>query len=223
MRSGTSLVEQILASHSRVYGAGELPYLDRIVTSISATVPDITRLSRELLNQHAGQYLDRLRELDDSAAHVIDKMPQNFMHLGYIALLFPGARIIHCSRNPLDTCLSCYFQNFGAVHGYSFDLEATGHCYAGYRKLMDHWQHVLDIPVHEVRYETLVADTENEINRLLRFCGLDPEPACLCFYENRRSVRTASYDQVHKPIYNRSVARWRHYEKYLGKLADILG
>ena len=223
MRSGTSLVEQILSSHTQIYGAGELPHIDRIAGSLAKAEPVITELACEQLNQQASLYLDRINELDRKAARVIDKMPQNFMHLGYISLLFPQARIIHCTRNALDTCLSCYFQNFSVVHTYTFDLEDLGHCYNGYRKLMKHWQGVLDIPVHEIRYESLITEPEREIAALLKSCGLDWESGCLDFHQNRRTVATASYGQVRRPLYSKSMGRWKNYEKHLGRLMEVLG
>jgi tetratricopeptide (TPR) repeat protein len=223
MRSGTSLVEQILASHSKVFGAGELPSLDRIVTSMESEERVITRLSKQQLNRFSGLYMEKINSLDNSAMYVIDKMPQNFMHLGYIALLFPGARIIHCKRNPVDTCLSCYFQNFAAAHSYTFDLEKLGQCYLQYRKLMNHWKQLIDIPVLEVCYEELVRDPDTGIENILELCGLDTESQCFQFHKNRRAVLTASYEQVRRPIYSDSVERWRNYEKHIGRLIEIVG
>lgn len=223
MRSGTSLVEQILASHSRVFGAGELPHLDRIVGSMVAETPDITRYPQERLNHYASLYLDAIEAVSCGAERVVDKMPQNFMHLGYIALLFPGARIIHCCRDPVDTCLSSYFQNFAAAHSYTFDLEDMGRCYVGYRRLMAHWRQVLNVDIHELSYEKLVSDPEAEIANLLEYCDLDNEPGCLRFNEHRRTVTTASYDQVHRPLYKSSVGRSRNYMRYIGELERILG
>jgi len=222
MRSGTTLVEQILASHSRVFGAGELPYLSRVITSMEAENADITRHTRQRLNYFAGLYLDAIEAVSDNAARVVDKMPQNFMHLGYMTLLFPDARIIHCSRDPVDTCLSCYFQNFAAAHAYTFDLETMGRCYVEYRRLMEHWKQVLDIDIHELQYEKLVMDPETEIAGLLEYCGLEYEPACLRFHEQRRTVTTASYDQVHRPLYRNSVGRRQNYQHYIECLVRIL-
>jgi hypothetical protein len=222
MRSGTSLVEQILSSHSRVYGAGELPHIDRAVASVNEACPNITRLEAGLLNRQAARYLELLGKLDVDAAHVVDKMPQNFMHLGYISLLFPRARIIHCTRNALDTCLSCYLQNFSVAHAYTFDLEALGHFYNGYCRVMEHWQQSLAIEVHEVAYESMVTNPEREIAALLEYCGLEWEAGCLDFHQNRRAVATASYGQVRRPLYRNSVNRWKNYEKYLGSLKEVL-
>jgi tetratricopeptide (TPR) repeat protein len=223
MRSGTSLVEQIVSSHSAVFGAGELPHLECIVAGAGAAGRDTARITAKQLNGDAGSYLDEINKLDGDARHVTDKLPQNFLYLGDIELMFPNARVIHCRRDPLDTCLSCYFQNFTAVQAHAFDLEALGHYYAQYRRLMEHWQQVLTIPVHEVNYEQLVSNPESVIGDILAFCGLTPEPRCYGFHENRRTVRTASYHQVRRPLYTSSVNRWHHYEKHLEPLVNILG
>jgi len=144
------------------------------------------------------------------------------MNLGFIALLFPGARVIHCVRDPLDTMLSCFFQLFGRPHPYSHDLVALGTHYRHYQRLMTHWREVLDLDMLTVRYEDLVADQETVSRRMVAFLGLDWDPACLRFHTTRRSVNTASYDQVRQPMYTRSVARWRHYERHLGPLREAL-
>ena len=228
-RSGTSLTEQILASHRDVAGGGELPDIHRITQALAAgaggreypaCVPDA---QPELLRSLAESYLKRLEEIGQGTRHVTDKMPQNFLHLGLIALLFPRARIIHCRRDARDVCLSIYFQNFSAAHGYANDLENIGRYYRDYERLMGHWKLVLDTPVFDLRYEGLVEDFEGTVRRLLEFCGLDWDPACLDFHKSRRIVGTASYDQVRQNIYKGSVGRWQHYEKHLSPLLKILG
>jgi tetratricopeptide (TPR) repeat protein len=223
MRSGTSLVEQILAGHSAVFGAGELPYMERLAQFMDTNAPDITALGKPQLNACADRYLEHIDALNGEARRVTDKMPQNFLHLGYIALLFPNARVIHCRRNAVDTCLSCYFQNFAAIQAHAFDLENLGAYYNDYRRLMAHWNEVIDIPICEVNYEDLVSDPDAEIRRILEFCGLEPEPACFRFHENKRVTRTASYGQVRKPLYHSSVERWRKYEEFIGPLVDSIG
>ena len=135
---------------------------------------------------------------------------------------FPCARVIHCSRNAIDTCLSCYFQNFAAVHDYSFKLEDVARYYLGYRKLMDHWKQVLHIPMHEVVYEQLVEDPDREIRKIIEFSGLDWDERCLKYYERRRIIRTASYNQANRPIYKKSINRWRNYEKHIIQLTSLL-
>ena len=161
--------------------------------------------------------------MSSGAARVTDKLPGNIYNLGLIDLLFPGARIIHVMRDPLDTCLSCYFQNFVVGHNYSYDLAHVGAYYQNYLRMMAHWRRVIRTPILEVRYEDLVADLENVSRGLVDFCGLDWSAQCLRFNDNTRSVATASYEQVRQPIYTRSVGRWRHYDRYLGPLREALG
>ena len=153
---------------------------------------------------------------------VTDKMPLNFQHLGLIALLFPRARIIHCVRDPMDTCLSCYFQNFSNRNDFSFDLARVGLYYSQYERLMAHWQKVLDLPMLQVSYEEHVAEPERVCREMLDFLELDWDPACLRFHESRRLMKTASKDQVRKPIYTSSSGRWRNYERHLGPLVEAL-
>jgi hypothetical protein len=155
---------------------------------------------------------------------VTDKLPENFIYLGLIATLFPSAKIVHCRRNPLDTCASCYTQNF-ANPSYSFtlDLGDLGFFYREYERLMAHWRRVLPKPMFEVQYEELIADQEAVSRRLIAFCGLDWDERCLSFHANPRAVQTASMFQVRKPIYATSVGRWKRYEKHLGPLIEALG
>jgi len=224
-RSGTTLVEQIVAGHSEVFGAGELRFLPDLVHSLPSTVypVDIETITREVLDGLAKQYLDRLDELDQIATRVTDKMPRNFLDLGLIALLFPGARIIHCIRDPLDTCLSIFFQDFTSTHDYSSDLASIGYYYKEYQRLMLHWQTVIDIPIFEVRYEELVDQQEQISREMIEFCGLSWDAHCLEFHQQKRTVATASYDQVRRPIYRSSLARWKNYETYLEPLKEALG
>jgi tetratricopeptide (TPR) repeat protein len=227
-RSGTTLVEQILASHPRVHGAGELREMTRIAFDLSGNpetgsgYPEcLGRLDREAARAQAEGHLRHLQELGGAAARVIDKLPDNYLHLGLIAALFPRARIIHCRRDPADTCLSCYFQNFKDVL-YAQSLEHLGHVYRLYERLMAHWRQVLPLPVHEVAYEELVADQEGVSRELVAFLGLDWDDRCLAFHENRRVVRTASKLQVRRPMYSSSVQRWKRYEAHLQPLLRAL-
>ena len=229
-RSGTSLAEQILASHPDVYGAGELWELEMILRrrarGVAAVVPypqNMRAANVETLARMAATYREALPEASRSAAVVTDKMPHNFEHLGAIALLFPGARIIHCRRDPLDTMLSCYMQNFGEANGFSHDLADCGFFYRQYASLMDHWRTVLEEPFFELQYETLVMNPEPTVRALLDYCGLPWNDACLRFHENKRVVHTASYQQVREPLYTRSIGRWRHYAAYLTPLVEELG
>ena len=229
-RSGTSLIEQILSSHPEVYGAGELIYMDEIVSSLSSKLganskyPEcLMELTHEKCNTFAKIYLDRLNDCSRNAHRIIDKMPYNFLHIGFISLLFPNCRVIHAARNPLDTCLSCYFQNFMGEHGYTYDLKNIGEYYKQYQKLMQHWKKVSFISMMEVGYEDLISDQEKVSRDIVQFCGLEWNDRCLRFYDSKRVVRTASYDQVRQPIYKKSVDRWKNYEPYLDPLKEALG
>ena len=229
-RSGTTLVEQILCSHPDVFGGGELDDIRRISLEMLGadrggriSSDSLAALDADSCNRHASGYLDRLDDLAGHSVHVTDKMPQNFIGVGVIALLFPNARIIHCRRDPIDTCLSCFFTDFGASHDYTGNFEILGGYYRQYRRLMDHWSDVLGIPMLEVDYETLVEDQESVTRSLLDYCGLEWDERCLHFHDNKRVVSTASYNQVRKPIYSQSVGRWRHYRPYLSPLIESLG
>ena len=229
MRSGTTLAEQILASHSQVCGAGELPEIGRLVSALAGRLPGIdypeclTGLDAATVRDLAEQHLRRLRQLSGVAERVIDKQPFNFLHLGLIATLFPRARVVHCRRDPIDTCLSCYVQYFGKPHPFTLDLAHLGHYFREYERLMRHWEQVLPVQVFELRYEELTADQEAVSRRLVEFCGLEWDERCLRFHESSRPVRTASTLQVRRPMYRSSVGRWKRYEAHLGPLLDALG
>ena len=213
-RSGSSLVEQILASHPLVHGAGERRHMARIAATLgSETEPD--RL--EALGE---TYVGALP--DHGATRVIDKTPGNFERLGLIRLILPKARIIHCHRDPLDSCLSCFKTLFQEGNGYSYDLAELGHYYRSYQRLMDHWREVLPGDVLDVAYEDVVEDLETMARRLVEFCGLPWDDACLEFHETDRPVQTASAAQVRKPIYKTAVGRWRRYESHLNALMKAL-
>lgn len=229
-RSGTSLVEQILASHPRVHGAGELGLIPAIATRLNAEAPDgrgyperLGSLDPARLDGLARELLDHLRAMAPGKARVTDKMPHNFIHLGLLAMLVPGARVIHCLRDPVDTCLSCFFQDFNDPHPYAADLARLGRHYRAYRDLMDHWARLAPLPMLTVRYEDLVADPEAGSREMVAFCGLEWDPRCLEFHRSRRPVPTASRFQVQRPVYGTSVARWRRYAPHLGPLLDALG
>ncbi len=223
-RSGTSLVEQILDSHPQAAGAGELVEIGAIEHDIGAgeTPKCLAGMSPEDLDPHAERYLEILDQVDGGAARVSDKMPANFERLGLIALLFPDARILHCVRDPLDTCLSCYFQDFRFRNAYSFSLEHLGHYYAEYTALMGHWRSVLPIPILDISYESLVAHPTETIAAMLEFCDLDWDERCLAFHENPRLVATASADQVRRPLYRTAVGRSAHYRHHLDPLVQAL-
>jgi len=228
-RSGTTLAEQILASHPDVYGAGELPDLQDIVQQMQAARPGkgyigyLEQLTPRELALAAERYLAASGVRAGEALHVVDKMPTNFWYLGIISLLFPGARIFHMRRDPRDVCLSIYFQRFGAGMTFTTDLEELAAYYAAYTRVMDYWHAVLGIEILDVQYEELVADQENMIRRMIGFCGLAWDDRCLGFYKSDRDVNTPSYDQVRQPMYSRSVGRWQHYRKQLAPLTAALG
>ena len=228
-RSGTSLTEQILASHPNVYGAGELNELNDMAARLpmllnhKSTYPEcIGALSVEIADRLVQRYSERLNAFSRDARKISDKMPHNFMNLGLIALLFPEARIVHCVRDPRDTCLSIYFQNFGWLHPYATKLENLGHYYREYQRLMKHWESVLELPIMTVHYERMITDQEQTSRELVAFCDLPWDDRCLQFHHSGRHVATASYDQVRQPIYRRSVARWQQYANHLGPLFDAL-
>ncbi len=174
--------------------------------------------------RRGADYAERLDALDPSAARVADKMPGNFLYAGLIRLILPRARIIHCVRDPLDTCLSCYETRFSKGNPYTYDLRELGLHYRGYERLMEHWRAVLsDDRFIEVRYEDVVADLEGQTRRLLTFCGLDWDEACLRFHQTRREVWTASASQVRRPLYGSSVRRAHAYTAHLGPLIQALG
>jgi hypothetical protein len=150
-------------------------------------------------------------------------MTYNFLNLGLISHLFPRARIIHCVRDPIDTCLSCYFQNFARGSFFAFDLRHAGLYYRQYERLMAHWGELLDLPIMEVRYEEHVGEPEKVCRNMLDFLRLDWDPACLRFHESSRFTKTASRDQVREPIYTSSAGRWRNYERHIGPLIEALG
>lgn len=225
-RSGTTLVEQILASHPQVAAGGELPAIINIAGQIgrnSTKYPEAMQgIDRETLARMARQYLDTLDTISPDSARVTDKMPFNYMHLALIVALFPDATIIHCRRNALDNCLSCYFTSFNEQLQFASELRALGHYWLDYQRLVQHWNLVLPIRILEVQYELLVANTEECIREMLGFCNLAWDPACLHFYLSARGVRTPSRWQVRQPIYDRSVGRWRNYEQQLKPLVEVL-
>lgn len=227
-RSGTTLVEQILASHPEVHGAGELiriPNLaQRLLGAGDAPLPAAAAaLEREDIEAAARDYLDYVGARSGGAVRTTDKLPENYHHLGLIAAMFPNARIVHVGRDPMDVCVSNYLVRFQWGHAWSYDFDSLAREYRAYERLMRHWRAVLPTPVHEQSYESLVASLESESRRLVEFCELDWDERCLDFHLTERSVHTASGWQVRQPIYRRSVERWRNYERHLGPLREALG
>jgi tetratricopeptide (TPR) repeat protein len=227
-RSGTTLTEQILASHSQVFGAGELGLAGASFQSLPAVmdrqVPPLEclgQLDRETARRLAERHLERLRALDEKAPRVADKMPDNYLYLGWLATLFPKARFIHCRRDLRDIAVSCWMTNFRQIR-WSSDPEHIASRFRAYRRLMEHWRRVLPVSLLEVDYEETVENLEGVARRLVAWCGLEWEPACLAFHEGHRPVRTASVTQVRQPIYKHAVARWKHYEQALAPLLNQL-
>lgn len=231
-RSGTTLVEQILASHSAVFGAGELndmkfvaaqsQQLSQFDAPYPGSLPGLKKDDYAVLGKG---YLQRLSQLagDSGATRYVDKHPLNFQFVGLIFAMFPNARIIHTVRNPLDTCLSCFFQNFTKGQDYSFDLTTLAHFYNDYRRIMEHWEMVYPGRIYTVRYEEMVENQEQETHKLLEFMGLEFEQNCIDFHQTDRKVSTASFLQVRKPIYKTSRKRWVNYRQELSELARLIG
>jgi len=228
-RSGSSLLEQILASHPNVHGGGELQDLPRLVRLLDSEIgagpyPDWSaRVTDERLTQLARAYLDALHARAPAAWHVVDKLPDNFLRIGLIHLAFPGARIIHVARDPIDTCLSCFSKLFTGSQPYTYDLAELGRYYCAYQGLMAHWRQVLPKDAMlDIRYEDLVSDLEGQARRLLSYCGIPWDDACLEFHKTSRSVRTASAAQVRQPLYASAVGRWHGLTELAAPLVNEL-
>lgn len=220
-RSGTTLVEQILATHPRVLGAGELTLLRDLLAPEQIRIAPREQRSAWLrrLREIGDRYLEEAWKRQPEAAFLVDKMPGNYRLLGLIPLMIPQARIIHMNRAPLDVCWSCFTLQFGSGHEYAYDQGTLGRQYMRYHRLMEHWRRIIpEGSMLEVRYEHVVADMEREIRRILDHLGLDWHEDCARFHENRRLVRTASRTQVRRPIYASSIGRWRRFEKQLTPL-----
>lgn len=224
-RSGTTLVEQILASHPAVHGAGELELLRQLAVAVGvlneegAVFPaGALHLGADDFRRLGEGYVGRLQALAPDATRITDKLPFNFLYLGMARLMLPRASIIHCVRDPIDTCLSCYKSNFATVP-VSFDLEDLGRYYRAYEKLMAHWSRTLPPgSILEVNYERLVDDVEQGARQIISHCGLEWDDRCLDFHSTKRVVQTWSFAQVRRPIYRNAIGRWRRYENHLGPL-----
>jgi tetratricopeptide (TPR) repeat protein len=228
-RSGTSLIEKILASHSEVYGAGELDYLYSLGAGLFQD-PSNRYLFRPLPDYPASQfdllgrsYLQKLQTLNGEARRVTDKMPFNLLMLGLIRIALPNAKIVHCVRDPRDTCLSIYRQSFTTQnYRFAYDLDSIGRFHNLYRRLMAHWHEVFPGAIYDISYESLTADPETEIRRLLEACELEWQADCLSFHQTPGLVKTASFYQVRQPMYTRSVGLWKKYEAFLEPLLEVL-
>jgi tetratricopeptide (TPR) repeat protein len=231
-RSGSTLVEQILASHPSVYGGGEFEFFTQMeqrlasVFKLNGHYPEcLNYLDEQTAHDIAELYIREIRKLTGSSPDYIritDKNLFNFKYLGLISLLFPKASFIHCQRDPLDTCISIFFQNFSSDIDFAFDMNELGQYYREYLKLMNYWRHVLPINIFEVKYEDIIQQQEEVSRKLIEFCGLEWDSACLNFYEKDRPVFTASNWQVRQPIYTKSCGRWRNYEQFLKPLKELL-
>jgi hypothetical protein len=229
-RSGTTLVEQIIASHPRAHGAGELPHLGRVASAIGARLPGpaidedaVRSVTKARIEELANLYLLRLTKSSANAERVCDKAPLNGNYIGVAKLLFPKAKILYCRRNPIDTCVSIFMQKFASRHTYSYELKSLGGYYKAFAELMDHWQRLFPESIREIRYEESVEDLEKQARGIIAFLGLEWSDSCLNFQQTERAVMTASKWQVRQPVYKTSVQRWRRYEKHLKPLIEGLG
>jgi tetratricopeptide (TPR) repeat protein len=220
-RSGTTLIEQILASHSQVFGAGEIHLGHETFTALGGPNGDflagLRALDRQTARRLASRHLERLRELDRTALCIVDKQPENYLYLGMLAVLFPRARFVHCRRDLRDVALSCWMTHFQEVRWASEPQHIVSRLHE-YMRIMDHWRHVLPVPLLELDYEDTVADLEGVARRLVGWCGLEWEDRCLEFHKTKRPITTASAVQVRQPVYGTSVGKWRRYEPYLASL-----
>jgi tetratricopeptide (TPR) repeat protein len=228
-RSGTSLIEQVLSAHPQVTAGGELPYLPQsMLQQVESMIPGtqgekIAALSHEQLCSIGHRYLDKITTYYPNAPRVTDKLPGNFMLVGLIKTLFPHAHIIHCERDPLDTCLSCYTTFFQMGHEFTYDLVELGEYYQLYRKMMHHWAMMINPDSFlTVKYEDFVTDIETGTRRILDFCGMEWSSACLEFNRSGRNVKTASFYQVRQPVHSRSIGRWKNYADHLEPLQKVL-
>ena len=235
-RSGSTLLEQILSSHSQVDGTHELADLgavirsDRKLTSRQKYHPDetsrypktIARFDANEFKRLGSKYIERTQRHRGDSPFFTDKNPNNFEHVGILRLILPNAKIINARRHPLDSCYGSYKQLFAQGQPFTYDLVEIGEYYLQYQRIMDHWHDVLPGKVLDVQYEKVVADLEGQVKRILDYCELEWEESCLRFHETDRSVKTASSEQVRRPIYTSSVNTWRHYEPHLGALIETL-
>lgn len=223
-RSGTTLTEQILASHPHIFGAGELVQIPFLSKKFAGEHNEkLQEITPEVRIQAANEYTSYIHELDPTGKTFhTDKLPMNFMYLGFISSIFPNAKIIHCRRNPLDIGLSCFIETFNLAHDFSIDLEVFGHYFMNYHRIMEHWKAILPIKIYDLKYEDLVTNQEVHTRELLSFIGLEWREECLHFYDTERAVNTPSRWQVRQPIYNSSQARWKNYKKHLSPLIKYM-
>ena len=228
-RSGTTLIEQIISSHPQAEGAGELLTIDQIASELPSRTGSplpypafVGELKQEALSEAGQHYSQIISRVSSHALRVTDKLPNNYLNLGLIALMFPHARVIHCRRDARATCMSIYFNDFVGFHPYACDLNRIGQRYHHYLRMMEHWRAILPLPLLEVDYEAVVGDVEATSRQILEFCDLTWDQRVLQFYETERVVQTASQWQVRRPIYRDSLNLWRHYEQHLAPLEQGL-
>ncbi|HYD72891.1 MAG TPA: sulfotransferase [Candidatus Binatia bacterium] len=225
-RSGTTLAEQILASHPDVYGGGELEFVGQLTASIRDYVPSgrypsaTVALSRETVASFAFRYLRKIGAIDQLSARFTDKMPHNFLSLGFLRIMFQNLRVVHCIRNPADTILSCFQHDFAQTHDYNQSLEGLTTYYVLYRELMEHWSGVAGDCIHPLHYEKMVENQEDQSRALVSFTGLEWDQGVLAFAQNERRVSTPSSWQVRNPLYSSSSGRWRNYERHLAPVIE---
>jgi tetratricopeptide (TPR) repeat protein len=231
-RAGSTLLEQILASHSQVEGTAELPDIIAMSRKLgqksrenpASLYPEVlAKLSAGQVRELGESYIQTTQVQRHGLPYFIDKMPNNFQHIGLIHLILPNAKIIDARRHPMAGCFSCFKQLFARGQTFTYNLTDLGKYYRDYLILMDHWDRVLPGRVHRVQYEDMVADTEQQIRALLDYCGFEFEEQCLRFYETKRAIRTPSAEQVRQPVYKEGLEQWRHFEAHLGPLRDALG
>ena len=222
-RSGSTLTEQVLASHPRVTAGGEIDFIPALVQSELAPFPSaMTRLGQGELEQFAARYRDRLSALFPHAKRITDKRPDNFLYIGLIKSMFPNARIVHTTRNPPDNCLSVFFLHLDQNMGYALDLMDTGHYYRQYRRLMAHWKILYGADILDFDYDAFVRKPKPAVENLLAFCGLEWDENCLQFHRAKNAVKTASVWQVREPLYQRSSGRSQFYQRHLRALSAYL-
>jgi tetratricopeptide (TPR) repeat protein len=230
-RSGTTLIEQIIDAHPQCRGAGELRDVDYVIRDLNqAGGPDkrypecLRDLDANRMDELARSYLATLRSIGGDVARVVNKSLRNYRQLGLISLLWPKARVILCRRDPIDTCLSIYMNQFRPEHHpFATNLAHIGVAYRQAERLLEHWKQVLALPILEVQYEDLIGDQESQTRRMIEFCGLEWDDQCLQFHDSGRTVMTLSYHQVSRPIYRSAMGRWKRFERHLGPLLEALG
>lgn len=230
-RTGTTLVERILASHSDVYAAGELNNFSMLMTHQAKQLAGDKTLTRDEMVQLSAKldflelgaaYVESTRPFTGSTARFIDKLPLNYLYVGLIHLALPNSKIIVLNRNPLDTCYAIYKQLFTNAYPFSYQLDELGEYYVAYHRLMEHWQAVLPNAIHTINYETLVNDIDGESRKLVEFCDLEWQSQCLKFHENQTASTTASTVQIRQPVYQSSVGKWRNVEQQMQPVVEIL-